>query len=79
MLGSRLFQSSIIQNGKEEIHKFTNKGKTLNNPCASCLIFLLKRWLRWSSVGKMKTHTYITHVAKSKIGSKEIIAPFFLD
>ena len=44
----------------------------------TCLIFLLKRWLRWSSVGKMKTHTYITHVAKSKIGSNEIIAPFFL-
>ena len=34
----RLFQSSTVQNGEEEIERFTNRGKALNNLCAGCLI-----------------------------------------
>ena len=37
MLGSRLFQSSTVQNGEEEIQRLADEGKALNNLCASCL------------------------------------------
>jgi len=33
----RLFQSSTVQNGKEEIQRFIDEGKVLNNFCAGCL------------------------------------------
>ena len=67
---------------KEFIHGLTPfLGLSLSLLCITLprLAFILPylcRWLKWSSVGSMKAHSCIISVARSKIGSIEIILIF---